>query len=76
MQFKLRTGSAGFILSRSKLAEIVSKNKNSFSINDQSPDWIEIHNPSEAVINLTGYFLSDEEQNPGGNLYEVTINGL
>ena len=30
----------------------------------RTEDWIELHNPSDDIIDLSGYFLSDKENNP------------
>ncbi len=46
------------------LSEIVSKNENSFQIEGLSPDWIEIVNTSNLAVDLTGYYLSDDSDNP------------
>ncbi len=55
--------SGTFVTAQIRLSEIVSKNKNSLLVNDKSPDWIELYNPTENAINLAGYFLSDEQEN-------------
>ncbi len=46
------------------LSEIVSKNENSLEIDDESPDWIEIGNTSNLTVDLSGYYLSDDADNP------------
>ena len=41
--------------------EIVSSNSSIFYDEDgDTPDWIEIYNPSDIVVNLEGYGLSDD----------------
>jgi len=43
------------------LNEVMSKNTNTLQNNEgESPDWIEIYNPSNVSINLLGYHLSDD----------------
>lgn len=40
---------------------------NTSSIQDETGenyDWIELYNPTDAIINLNGYFLSDDYENP------------
>jgi len=56
-------GSTTFISAQVRLSEIVSKNNNSFQVNNQPSDWIEIYNAGENAINLLGYFLSDQKEN-------------
>ena len=47
------------------LNEIVSSNSSSFYDEDgDSPDWIEIHNPSNNSINLLEFGLSDDYEDP------------
>ena len=47
------------------LNEIVSSNSSSFFDEDgDSPDWIEIHNPSNNAINLLNFGLSDDFEDP------------
>lgn len=47
------------------LNEIVSSNSSSFFDEDgDSPDWIEIHNPSNNSINLLDFGLSDDYEDP------------
>ncbi|MFC1537854.1 CotH kinase family protein [Candidatus Latescibacterota bacterium] len=45
--------------------EIMSSNTNTFQDEDGDyPDWIEIYNPGDTSIDLTGYGLSDRPDNP------------
>ncbi len=47
------------------LNEIVSSNRASLSDEDgDTPDWIEIYNPSSATIELAGFALSDDIEDP------------
>ncbi|HEY2952395.1 MAG TPA: lamin tail domain-containing protein, partial [Verrucomicrobiae bacterium] len=54
--------------------------------NGQFPDWVEIHNPSGASLDLAGYFLTDDSQQlakwafpsvtlPGGGFLVVFASG-
>ncbi|MFC1551304.1 CotH kinase family protein [Candidatus Latescibacterota bacterium] len=45
--------------------EIMASNTSSYQDEDgESPDWIEIYNPGDTSIDLTGYGLSDRPDNP------------
>ena len=45
--------------------EIMSSNSSSFfDSNGDTPDWIELYNPTNSQINLLGYGLSDDSENP------------
>ncbi|MFC1539689.1 CotH kinase family protein [Candidatus Latescibacterota bacterium] len=45
--------------------EIMSSNTSTFQDEDgDNPDWIEIYNPGDTFINLSGYGLSDRPDNP------------
>jgi hypothetical protein len=47
------------------ISEIVAVGNDSFQDEDgDSPDWIEIYNPSDGVLNLAGYHLTDDSINP------------
>ncbi len=47
------------------LNEVMSSNSTILSpITQDSYDWIELHNTSNTTLNLNGYFLSDELENP------------
>lgn len=47
------------------ITEIVSSNRYSLAASDGgSPDWIEIHNPTDRDANLAGYGLSDDSEVP------------
>lgn len=52
------------ITAQIQLSEIVTKNASSLTINNENPDWIELYNPSETAINLEGYYLSDDPDEP------------
>ena len=46
------------------ISEFVAMNRLSLSDSrSQSPDWIEIHNPRETSLNISGYSLSDDRMN-------------
>ena len=50
------SGAAGPIIS-----EFVASNESSLTDEDgDSPDWVEIHNPTQEVINLNGWYLTDD----------------
>ena len=43
----------------------MASNSSSYSdSNDENDDWIELHNRSEKEIDLSGWYLSDNEDNP------------
>ena len=47
------------------ISEVVAANDNSLRDDfGDSPDWIEIHNPSDAPLNLGGWGLSDDLSDP------------
>ncbi len=46
------------------LSEVMSNNAGSYTVNNGTPDWIELHNSSSEPINLSGYALSDNPNNP------------
>jgi len=48
-----------------RISEFVARNRLSLEDgNRESSDWIELHNPSEAAVDLTGYGLSDDPTDP------------
>src|SRR5215213_340316 len=47
------------------ISEFVASNGASLADGDgQSADWIEIYNPTQQVVNLAGWHLTDEADNP------------
>ncbi len=47
-----------------RISEIVADNEASLlDIDQEAPDWIEIHNPDDMAVSLDGYFLSDDPDN-------------
>lgn len=44
--------------------EVVTQNHTISDLSGNKPDWIEIYNPSNQVVDLKGYSLSDEVGNP------------
>ena len=46
------------------LNEVCSDNESSLLIGDKSPDWIELRNTGDSEVNLMGYFLSDDDDDP------------
>ena len=45
--------------------ELMASNSSSYSdSNDENDDWIELHNRSEKEIDISGWYLSDNEDNP------------
>ncbi len=45
--------------------EVCSSNKGSFYDRDgDTPDWIELYNSSDSAVNLAGYTISDDPDNP------------
>jgi len=48
-----------------RINEVVSDNGTSFiDAAGDTPDWIELHNPGTAAVELAGYGLSDDTRNP------------
>ncbi|MEM1095635.1 MAG: CotH kinase family protein [Bacteroidota bacterium] len=48
-----------------QLNEVVASNRTTlFDEDGETPDWIELHNPSANALDLTGYGLSDDEDDP------------
>ncbi len=48
-----------------KISEFQSSNKTTLAAQDGSyPDWVEIHNPTGAAIDLSGFGLSDKREKP------------
>ncbi|MCF8356653.1 MAG: lamin tail domain-containing protein [Melioribacteraceae bacterium] len=46
--------------------EVMSSNANTlFDEDNDTPDWIELFNSSPNTINLSGYSISDNENEPG-----------
>ena len=62
MKYTLMIIFSSWLTSQSLLInEIVSSNSSIFYDEDgDTPDWIEIYNPSDIVVNLEGYGLSDD----------------
>ena len=46
------------------LSEVMSNNAGAYTVNNGTPDWIELYNSSSEQINLAGYALSDNPNNP------------
>ncbi|MGY8686796.1 MAG: lamin tail domain-containing protein, partial [Verrucomicrobiales bacterium] len=44
------------------ISEILPRNQTSHPVGDRFPDGVELHNPTEATVNLSGYTLSDTEE--------------
>ena len=47
-----------------RINEICASNYKSFWVNEESPDWIELENPSLNPINLEGFYVSDNGNDP------------
>lgn len=47
------------------LSEIMGSNAGSYVVNNAAPDWIELYNSSDQPVDLAGYALSDNPNNPG-----------
>lgn len=49
-----------------KINEVMSVNAGAFLTNaGQSPDWVEIYNPNDRVVDIGGLFITDNLLNPG-----------
>jgi len=47
------------------ISEFMAENETTLADEDGAfPDWIEIHNPTDAPVNLAGHFLTDDEAEP------------
>ncbi|HWR22161.1 MAG TPA: lamin tail domain-containing protein [Feifaniaceae bacterium] len=46
------------------LSEVMGNNAGSYTENNATPDWIELYNSSSEPVNLSGYALSDNPNNP------------
>ena len=47
-----------------RLNEIVSSNgDNLYDEDGDTPDWIELHNPTAEAIDIAGWYLSDSSEN-------------
>ncbi len=46
------------------LSEVMGNNAGSYTANNMTPDWIELYNSSSEPVNLSGYALSDNPNNP------------
>jgi len=46
------------------LSEVCSKNEEALVIDGETPDYIELYNAGSSSVNLEGYGLSDDEDNP------------
>lgn len=56
-----------------QINEIVASNENSFADEDGDyPDWIELYNPDESVVNLNGFGISDDT----GNRFQYILPDL
>ena len=55
-----------FVLSQSiQINEVVSSNQSSYYDEDgETPDWIELFNPSTDTISISGWGLSDDVNEP------------
>jgi hypothetical protein len=77
------TGILGFVLILSGahcpaapiISEFMADNRGTLKDEDgDDSDWIEVHNPDAAPVNLTGFALSDKAANPGKWLFpDVTV---
>ncbi|NQV14185.1 CotH kinase family protein, partial [bacterium] len=56
--------------------EVVSSNDGSlFDEDGDTPDWVEIFNPTDATVDLTGYGLSDDLADPHKWIFEMGALG-
>lgn len=46
------------------ISEVVTSNGSLKDIDGEYPDWIELYNSGENIVDLTGYYLSDDSQDP------------
>ena len=60
-------GDVGFVpsLDGPVITEVMSSNGSTLADEDgDHPDWVELHNPSGEPVDLAGYFLSDDDEEP------------
>ena len=56
-----------------QINEVVSSNSTYFDENGETPDWIELHNRSENTVDLSGWVLTDEENDLKWTFEETEI---
>ncbi len=56
------------------ISEVMSSNKSAYPASDgEYYDWVEIFNPTQQVINMEGYGLSDKKDQPGGYVFPAVV---
>ncbi|MFT6336951.1 MAG: hypothetical protein ACJATI_003712 [Halioglobus sp.] len=58
-----------------QINEVVSSNSIFFDDDGNTPDWIELHNSSTTAVNLSGWILTDKENDPKWAFKEKVIEG-
>ncbi len=57
------------------LSEALTSNAGSYTVNNTTPDWIELYNSSSSPVSLKDYALSDNPNNPAlWKFPDITIN--
>ncbi len=74
LYFLLSAKESDSIISRPVINEIMSINTTTIQDRDGDyPDWIELYNPGDSLINLTGYGFSDDTTDPLKWIFPSTI---
>ena len=54
--------------------ELMASNDVSYPVGDATPDWIELHNPGDNAVDLTGWTVSDNPDDPAKHsLTDLTV---
>ncbi len=56
-----------------QINEVVSSNTSYLDEDDDSPDWIELYNPSQQEVSLSGWTITDRENNPKWTFGDTNI---
>ena len=62
-------------IAQPRISEYQTSNKNTLEYRGESPDWIELYNPTNQSIALKGYLLSDRSDEPGKFVFpKITLD--
>lgn len=53
--------------------ELLADNGGSYRVGDAAPDWVELYNGGEVAVDLRGFFLSDDPQDPRRHRFERSV---